>query len=169
VRASYRPKGIVAGVRRGKVLVHAGGRAVLVEEWDAHKPPAAVPGLGLSEEGGLTCVDCSASADSGFATQRLELRRPDRLVLSRTGARPMRFWCQGAPVFDKDTLTWGDGTCLHVTCGTLSMLDPEGHESRKVVGMGKLECVDPSPRRHPLVEVAPGADATISLEVATPR
>jgi len=45
LRAGWAPGGLVAGVRKGEIVVHAGGQPVLIEPADWHEP---APGIHIA-------------------------------------------------------------------------------------------------------------------------
>jgi hypothetical protein len=167
LRASYEPGGIVAGLRRKAVVIHAGGRPVYADHYSGHQPPAAVSDLSLQDDGGQAILTCKGATDSGFTSQTLRLDRPDRLALIRDTTSEQAWWCYGQPTRDGNALRWEDGTVLAVTHGTISSLDPEGYHDEKVVGMGLLRLKDPLPMAYPLVKARP-QDGRLVLEICAP-
>lgn len=167
-RGSYGQHGIVAGVRHGRAVVHAGGRPVLIELYARNGPPPATPELAVEDAGATATIRCTGAEGSGFATSSLELRRPDAIALHRTGCADMVVWCHGNPTRQGDTLAWPDGASLRVVTGSIDSMDPTGHRDEKIVGMGKLKCVDPSPQHYPLIRVLADAAAEMRVEITTP-
>ena len=167
LRASYAPNGLVVGMRRRAVVIHAGGRPVYADHYDGHQPPGAVSGVTLQDDGTQASVTCKGVSDSGFARQTLALVRPDRLTLTRDTDAKQAWWYCGKPVRSGNTLRWEDGTVLEVTQGTIVSLDPEGYHDEKVVGMGRLRLKDPSPTTYPLVTAEP-QDGQLIVEVRLP-
>jgi len=92
------------------------------------------------------------------------LKRPSLLTLRHRTGLPMRWWCQGNPRYDDNGLRWPNGTSVVVTKGTTASVDPTGYVNERIVGMGKLKCIDPLPSKYPLVVVRPD-DGEIELEV----
>jgi hypothetical protein len=159
VRASYQEGALVAAMRRGLVIVHAGGRPVFVEGYNLHQQPEPVKGLTLNEEKDVSRIRCEG--------QTLELRRPGTLILHRKTTGDVQWWCYDLPVRENSTLTWKDGTRLTVRRGTLLSLDPEGFRDEKIVGLGKLKLVDPMPTKYPLLTARP-AEGEIVIEISAP-
>jgi hypothetical protein len=155
LRASYVPRGVVAGMRRGEVVIHAGGRPVYVDLGGGKQPPEVVTGVTLEDNGNRALLTCRGAAASGFTSQTLLLDRPDRLTLIRETDAEQAWWCYGNPSRQGNTLRWEDGTTLQVKTGTLVSVDPKGYHDEKVVGMGKLRLVDPLPMTYPLVKAQP--------------
>ncbi len=155
MRASYEPGGVAVGTRRGHVVVHAGGRAVFIDPHDVHHEPQPVEKLTLSDEGKRAVIRCVGVADSGFREQQVELVRPAVVTLARKTDQDVRWWCHGQPRQAGNTLTWSDGTVLKVTRGRIISVEPQGYHDEKIVGLGKLKCVDPTPRTYPLITAKP--------------
>ena len=95
-------------------------------------------------------------------------RRPQRLLIRRTGLDHWQFWCQGEPKRQGDKLKWQNGTTLIVREGHIAEWSPEGYTSALSVGNGLLQLNDPIPCSHPLVTLSPAA-GTIVIEVHTRR
>jgi hypothetical protein len=167
LRASYEEGGLVAGMRRGAVVVHAGGRPVYVDHGDAHQPPAGAADLALEDDGRRAVLSCRGSAEAGYAFQTVCLDRPGRLTLTRETAAEQAWWCYGNPHRDGGALRWEDGTVLRVVRGTIASLEPEGYRDEKVVGMGLLRLQDPLPMTYPLVRARPQGGRLV-LEVHAP-
>jgi hypothetical protein len=167
VRTGYRPDGLLAGYWQGVVAVHAGGRPVLIE-W-VNPPPASDPTreVTLAETGTTSVIRCLAVANAAFVEQTVTLERPKRCTIARKTGVEMRWWCHGAPVREGNTVRWPDGTQLLVTRGALTAWDPIGYSDEKIVGMGKLKCVDPLPMRYPLATARPDAGELV-IEITTP-
>ncbi|OHB76856.1 MAG: hypothetical protein A2W31_07040 [Planctomycetes bacterium RBG_16_64_10] len=155
LRASYAPGGIVAGLQRRTVVIHAGGRPVYADHHDGHQLPEAVTGITLEDDGQRALLTCRGAADSGFTNQTLLLHRPGRLTLTRDTDAEQAWWCHGNPVRQGNTLRWEDGTTLEVKTGVLASVDPNGYHDEKVVGMGRLKLVDPLPMTYPLIKAQP--------------
>jgi len=155
VRAGYQAGDIVVGMRLGRVVVHAGGRSVLVDSYDAHHPPKPVGNLALEDDGTVAVIRCDGAPGSGFSKQRIELKRPRAAILDRTTTNDVRWWCHGKPNRIENNLIWPDGTRLRVTKGSIQSFDVDGHRDEKVVGMGKLKLIDPMPMRYPLITARP--------------
>ena len=154
-RSSYRAAGIVVGVQEGRLIVHAGGRPVFIEISDLPREAHSLTRLSLSDEGENATIRCAGTVERGSTVQSVELRRPDLLTIKRQTNVDVHWWCQGAPAREGSDLTWPDGTVLRLFKGAIQSFDPQGHQSGKVVGMGKLKCVDPMPVKHPLIAARP--------------
>ena len=167
LRASFEPGGLVAGMRRGAGVVHAGGRPVFVDHREADCPPALASDVALRDSGREAALSCRGAAAAPSTAQALRLVRPGRLVLSRDTTAEQAWWCFGWPTRDGAALRWDDGTVLEVTEGTIVALDAEGYHDEKVVGMGLLRLKDPLPMTYPLVRARPRAGRLV-LEIRAP-
>ncbi len=167
MRASYELHGLAAVVRRGRIVVHAGGHPVLIETVDWHNRPSPVRDLQLTDDGQIATIRCRGVEDTPYGEQTITLQRPARMTIERhevTG--PLRWWCHGRPLHDGNRFVWDGGQCLEILGGAVTSVDPTGHEDIKIVGLGKLTLSDPAPLRYPLVEIGPDADGTICIEIA---
>lgn len=166
LRESYEPGGIVAGMRRKAVVIHAGGRPVYADHYGGHHPPEPVSGVTLEDDGQQARLSCKGAADSGFTDQTLLLRRPGVLILTRTTDTEQAWWCYGQPVREGNVLRWEEGTTLTVKRGRIVSVDPEGYHDEKVVGMGLLRLKDPLPMTYPLIKAQP-EEGRLEIEVRT--
>jgi len=165
MRAGYRVGDIVVGVRQGNVVVHAGGRPVLITHHHAHRQPKPPRDLVLTDDGTTGIIRCTGADGSAFTRQTVKLKRPDLLLISYATANDVRWWCHGRPTRNGNILTWPDRTRLRVTRGSITSLDPDGYRDEKVVGMGKLKLVDPMPMRYPLIAARPD-NGELQVEVS---
>jgi hypothetical protein len=159
LRSSYEAGGIVAGFQQRQAIIHAGGRAVLLDLSGYDAEPGS--GLTLSDDGvhaGLCC--------GGVPFVRL--RRPDRLTLTRRTTTACSWYYCGQAVQEGNVLRWDDGTTVTVKKGAIIKVDPEGYHDQKIVGMGLLKCVDPMPMTYPRVTASP-ENGELLIEVRTPR
>lgn len=154
-RASYELGGLAVGMKHGAVLVHAGGRPVFVDFIPAWPPKNPVADLMLHDDGHVATISCTGVADSGFKQQILTLNRPGRLTIRRVTDQELRWWCYGPAKRDGDSLTWPDGTTLHVRNGHFTGFEPQGYCPELVTGMGKLKLPDPAPPKYPQVTAKP--------------
>jgi hypothetical protein len=154
-RASYELGGLAVGVRHGAVIVHAGGRPVFVDFVPAWPPRNPVTGLTLHDDGKVATISCTGVADSGYKQQKVTLTRPNQVTILRTSDQELRWWCYGAATRDGDTVSWTDGTTLHVRKGHITHFDPQGYRPELVTGMGKLKLADPAPPTYPQVTARP--------------
>lgn len=166
VRSSYKEGAIVAGIRQGTVVVHGGGRPVLVDMYNFHNPPKSVTNLTASEGKDGATILCGGSPTSDFTEQALMLRAPGILTLQRKTTKSVQWWCHGNPKRTGNTLLWPDGTRLSVVRGKLTSLKPGGYQDEKVVGLGKLKLRDPMPTTYPLLTAQP-ADGELVIEIQT--
>jgi hypothetical protein len=166
LRASYEPDGIVAAMRQGSLIIHAGGRPVLVDMLGAQdntKPPEPVEKMLVSDDGPSAFIRCVGSKSHGIGEQLVELERPSRLTVDRECPKPLTWWCAVEPRREENTLEWPDGTKLTILQGTITNLNPQGYIETKV-HYGGMKFADPHPFTYPTVTVTP-ADGRIMLEI----
>ena len=69
------PGGIMAGIRRKFMVLHAGGRMVLADQNNGHQPSDEVTDIRLADNGTQATLTCTGAVNSGFTTQTLILDR----------------------------------------------------------------------------------------------
>ncbi len=169
LRASYRAGDLVVGMKKGGIVVHAGGRPVLVDQLkvdDVNDPAPAVEEVLVADDGRRALIRCVGPASAGIGEQRITLHRPSNLDLSRDVDRDMSWWYAGEAVRRENQITWPDGTRLEVTRGEIIEIDTHGFVETKVHYAG-MKFADPHPMIYPVVKVRPDEDH-ISVRVTTP-
>jgi hypothetical protein len=165
-RASYEVGAIAIAMRLGCLIVHAGGRPVLIDPYDFQHEPPLVADVTLTDDGTRAIIQCTGAAGSNYSRQTVELQRPGGVAITRQINQDVRWWCHGQPTRQGNQLTWPDGTTLTVMKGSIASFEPEGHYSEKVVGMGKLKLVDPRPIRYPLITARPyDSELVVKIEI----
>ena len=170
LRASYEPKQIVVGMRKGGLAVHAGGRPVLVDQLpvnDVNAPAQPVDEMLVADDGLTALIRCIGPKSAGIAEQRVELRRPSRLVIRRETEAELNWWYAGEPQRDANQLSWPDGTTLTVTRGSIVDIDPQGYLETKVHYAG-MKFADPHPFVYPVVTARPD-QGVLELTVTVPQ
>lgn len=169
LRSSYEPGGIVVGMKKGGLIVHAGGERVLVDRLgvdDTSAPPKPVDETLLADDGRHATVRCVGPKTAGIGEQLVELERPSRLSITRTTEKPLTWWYSGNPRHSGNSFTWSDGTELKLTRGKIAKIAPEGYvESKR--HFGGMKFADPHPFVYATVTVEP-QDGTIAVEVISP-
>jgi len=169
LRASYRPGDLVVGMKKGGLLVHAGGRPVLVDRLDTNnvnRPAPAVDQMLVADDGREAILRCVGPESAGIAEQRVVLQRPASLTISRAMDRDMVWWSAGNPVHEANRLMWPDGTRLEVIRGTLLSVVENGFVEAKV-HYGGMKFADPHPMKYPVITVRPDR-GRIVIRVTTP-
>ncbi|HVX59742.1 MAG TPA: DUF4962 domain-containing protein [Pirellulales bacterium] len=156
LRDSYLPEGIVVGMQKGALIIHAGGRPVYVdlETNDANNPAKPVDEQLVADDGRLAKIRCVGPASQGVGQQLVELLRPGKLHVRRECSQPLKWWYGGEAQRDGNSLAWPDGTKLTVTRGRLAEIDPRGYTETKV-HYGGMRFADPHPFVYPVVTLAP--------------
>jgi len=170
MRASYRARGIVVGMKKGGLVVHAGGRPVLVDLLgvdDINQPSAAVHDMLLADDGRQAFIRCVGPEKAGMAEQVVQLDRPRRLTIQREVDRPLTWWYAGTPRRTGNTFAWPDGTRLEIRKGTIEAINSSGRVDSKA-HYGGMQYADPHPFTYPTVTVKP-AEGRLEVAVITPE
>ncbi|MCC6492729.1 MAG: hypothetical protein IT424_06890 [Pirellulales bacterium] len=169
LRASYEPGGIVVAQRKGGLVVHAGGRAVLVDRLgteDSQEPSAAVKELTVTDDGRRATIRCIGPDAAGLGEQLVTLNRPAKLFIKRQSSRPLTWWYAGNARREGNTLLWPDGVSLTVAKGAIAEIEPDGFIEEKT-HYGGMKFADPHPFVYPTVKTEP-VDGQIILEITAP-
>ena len=162
LRASWEPGDLLVGVRKGEVVVHAGGQTLLIEPITWREAPAGLRIESLEDDGARALIRCAGPEGRSL---NIELHRPSRtLRLKRRVPGPWQWWSHACPAVEGNTLKW-DQAQLQLQTGTLQALDATGFTSQLAVGNGLLKIADPAPRQLPLVTVQPDRGGLIELEI----
>jgi hypothetical protein len=162
-RASWKPNDLMVGVRKGELVVHAGGQPVLIELDGGAAAWADLAVQRVEDDGAVTMIRCGRKEEKSI---KIELRRDEqRLFVRRQGVGDWRWWCQGAPLRAANELVWTNQVRLSVSKGTITEWDPTGYEPLLAVGNGALRLVDPLPQKFPRATVRPASTGEITLEV----
>jgi hypothetical protein len=169
LRDSYRLGDLLAGFKKGGLIVHADGRPVLVDQLetaDVNKPARPVEEMLVADDGRLATIRCVGPRQAGIKEQRVELHRPGRLTIRRETAGEMKWWYAGNAKRDHNALRWPDGTTLTVTRGDLARIDPQGYTETKR-HYGGMRFADPHPFIYPVVVARPDhgvLEITVTME-----
>jgi len=162
LRAGWEPGGLLAGVRKGELVVHAGGQPVLIDTLDWHEPAPGVHIAWVEDNGRMAAIHCTNSVGEVLT---VELHRPEqRLIVRRRATEDWQWWCQGAPTQKDSGLKWKSGVVLRVVSGEIESYEPRGYEPILSVGFGKLRLADPSPMAYAKCSVHPAANHEIVVE-----
>ncbi len=171
LRDSYCAGDIVVAMKKGGLIVHAGGERILVDQLpvdDTSHPAPPVDQFLVTDDGCRAFIRCVGPKTQGVGEQRVELRRPGCLTLRRETTRNMSWWYAGEAIRDQNKLRWPNGTELSVTRGHITRVDPRGYAEKKV-HYGGMEFADPHPFIYPVVTVSPeGGVIEISVRLESP-
>jgi hypothetical protein len=162
LRGSWKPDGLLVGVRNGEIAVHAGGQPILIEPADWHEPATGTHIERIEDTGLVASIHCTNSVGEVVT---IELRRPDRLLIRRRGKEDWQWWCQGAPTMRGSQLNWMGGASLRVVAGEIRSWEPRGYAPILSVGFGKLKLADPTPKAYPKCTIRPAIKNETVLEV----
>jgi hypothetical protein len=162
-RASWRPDDLLVGVRKGEVVVHAGGRPVLIELNASRQPAVALTVDSLDDNGFMAVIRCSGP---GGRSLIVELNRPARkLIVRRRGTGTWQWWCQGNPQRTGNRITWGADASVQILEGEIDDWEPDGYATRLATGFDRLVMVDPASKTFPLVSLRPSGGGEVVVEV----
>jgi hypothetical protein len=169
VRASYEPGGIVVGMRKGSLIVHAGGQRVFIDQLhidESSGPEKPVGETLVADDGRHASIRCEGPKEAGIEEQWIDLARPAKLSIVRATRKPIHWWYAGEAKRHDNTLTWPDGTQLKIARGKLGGVDPKGYVEIKR-HFGGMDFADPHPFVYPTASAEP-VNGKITIEVTTP-
>jgi hypothetical protein len=169
LRSSYEPGGLAVGMKKGSLVIHAGGRPVYVDQFptnDVNQPAEPVEEMLVADDGRVATIRCVGPKTASVGEQWVDLIRPGRLTVERHAEKPISFWCAERPQRNGNGFRWPDGTELEVTAGTLTAVDEAGY-TETPVHFGGMKFADPCPRTYTTVVLDPIA-SRIALEVRCP-
>lgn len=165
-RASWTPNGLVVGVRKGQLVVHAGGQPILIEPNGVPLAPDELAVQSVEDNGAVAVIRCGRSKEKSMT---IELhRREQRLSVRRQVPGDWPWWCQGDPVRAGKEITWTGPVRFHLSKGDISAWEPAGYSPQLSVGNGALLLADPLPQKFPRATVRPSADGELVFEVQLP-
>ena len=157
LRSSYDDGALVVGMKKGGLVVHAGGRAVLVDQLptnDTNKPAEPVDEMLVADDGRSATIRCVGPASAGIAEQLIELSRPGQLTIERKTSQPMSWWHMDSPKLTEQTFRWPDGVELTVEKGRITQHKADGY-TETPVHFGGMKFADPCPRTYATVTIEP--------------
>jgi hypothetical protein len=157
LRSSYRLGDVVVGIKKGGLVVHAGGRPVLVDQLgvdDVNRPAEAVTEPMLADDGRRARYRAIGPEQAGIGEQWVELERPRRVTIRRRTDKPVCWWYAGPAERTARALVWPDGTRLEIVRGAIDSIEDDGYRDMKVHYAG-MAFADPSPMSYPLVTARP--------------
>ncbi|HEX2477332.1 MAG TPA: hypothetical protein VHK01_21430, partial [Lacipirellulaceae bacterium] len=130
LRSSYEVGALVVGMKKGGLVVHAGGRAVLVDQLptnDTNKPAEPVDEMLVADDGRTAMIRCVGPDSAGIAEQLIELSRPGQLTIDRKTSQSMSWWYMESPELTAQTLRWPDGVEITVEKGRIAEHKADGY------------------------------------------
>lgn len=170
VRSSYDEHGLVVGMKKGGVIIHAGGRAVLVDQLptnDANKPAPPVEEMLVADDGKNALIRCVGPKSADIGEQVVRLTRPGTIVFDRATKQPMSWWYMEQPQLDGKRLRWPDGTELLIEVGKMIENKLDGYVETPV-HFGGMKFADPCPRTYATIKVEP-ENGHVRLRVHSPN
>ena len=151
------------GVRDGELVIHAGGRAVLIQPGAATNSPFRGMRLQINDDGRRAVIRCGTNYTSSM---ELELdRKRARLLFSRIDPTDWSFWCQGQPTRNEREVKWQNGTTLIIRQGRFLAWSPQGYRTTLSVGNGLLPLKDPAKGCFPMATISPDTAGTSVVEI----
>jgi hypothetical protein len=170
LRSSFDFGDIVVGMKKGGVILHAGGRAVFVDQLptaDINHPASAVRDMLVTDDGKFAMIRCVGPESLGVQEQAIQLTRPGRLIFERSTDKPVRWWYMDQPTLLERTIRWPDGTELTIEHGNIIERNQLGYVETPV-HFGGMKFADPCPRTYATLAVEP-VDGRVRLSVNTPE
>jgi hypothetical protein len=162
LRASWKPDDLLVGVWKGQIIVHAGGRPVLIET-AIQEPVADLKIQSVRDDGIIGVIQCGTNETNRVT---VELNRSKRTVsIIRNVANDWTWWCQDKPTHEGNQLRWNNKTFVHVREGSMTEFLPEGYAPLFATGFNKLKLLDPLPMKFPKITIEPSANNRAVLEV----
>ncbi|HEV3020847.1 MAG TPA: DUF4962 domain-containing protein, partial [Pirellulales bacterium] len=168
LRTSWRNDDLLVAVRKGEVVVHAGGIPILVEPMAARDGPA-MSVRSLADDGDmvtLRCADASAEKTLEIALDRRERKATIRRQLPGRWS----WWCHGMPTRVGNELRWPQGVRLQIIQGEIESLEPQEYGPPLATGFLKLKLRDPAYLKFPQITVNPRPDgpSVVAVSFAEP-
>ncbi|HEY3391257.1 MAG TPA: hypothetical protein VGK58_01025 [Lacipirellulaceae bacterium] len=169
LRSSYHTGALVVGMKKGGLVVHAGGRAVLVDQLptnDTNNPTSPVDQMLVADDGRTAMIRCVGPVSAGIDEQLVELSRPRMLTIERKTSKPMSWWHMDSPKLIGQAFQWQDGVELKVAQGRIFDHKTDGY-TEATAHFGGMKFADPCPRSYETVTVEPDA-GTVRLVIQLP-
>ncbi len=162
LRTSWQRDDLLVAVRKGEVVIHAGGLPVVIEPMAGRDAPTLAI-QSLTDDGKTATIVC---AGDGEKSLEVRLNRPARKVtIRRRLPQAWSWWSHALPTHAGNDLSWPQGARLHVTAGELQSVEPQGYGPRLATGFLKLQMADPAYRQFPQAMVKLSADGWIEAEL----
>ncbi|MBI3839867.1 MAG: DUF4962 domain-containing protein [Planctomycetia bacterium] len=164
LRSSWASDDLLVAVRKGEVVVHAGGLPVLIEPMATREGPGLTT-QSLKDDMATATIRCADA--SGEKTLEIALNRPEQKVtIRRRVPGAWSWWCHGNPTREGNLLSWPQGVRLRVAAGEIASLDPDGYGPPLATGFLKLKLADPAYRKFPLFAIQPPRGDAIVIELS---
>ncbi len=162
LRTSWKPDDLLVSVWKGQMIVHAGGRPVLVET-AIQEPPTDLPVQSVDDNGATAIIRCGTN-ETNRVTIELD-RKKHTVTIRRNVAGDWTWWCHGNPVRKNNELRWDKKTTLHFSQGEMVDFDPVGYEPSFATGFNKLKLLDPAPMKFGKIKAKPSSTGEFVLEI----
>jgi hypothetical protein len=160
LRSSWQPGDLLAGIRKGQLAIHAGGRPILIT---APPEPSSDFQIQSFQTNNSTVIVACGPTTNHF---KVELNRSQHVIrISRTGTNDFQWTCPDAPNKKGQVLTWPKST-IRVIKGEVANVEPNAVTPLFATGFNKLKLADPAPIKLTRVTLRPIKEKLI-LEVKT--
>jgi len=169
MRDSYQPGGIVVGMKKGGIIVHAGGRPVLIDQLgvaDINNVKQSVNDLMVADNGSEAMIRCVGPEFATLKEQQIVLIRPGRLTITREVTESLSWTYHGDPRREENSLVWPDGTRLTLDRGWIAEIEKDAHRDAKAHYAG-MQYADPHPFSYPVLTAKP-EDGKMVLRIELP-
>lgn len=163
LRSSFDKGDLVVGMKKGGIVVHAGGHRVFVDATDVeniNRPRDAAKETILRDDGRSASIRC---VDSHFGEQDVELQRPADLTIDRRTSETLTWWFSGSAERNGNSWTWSNGVRLTVLTGEVISTTPPGVIVEQLSSPG-FKFKDRHPFAYPRVSVKP-VNGRITLRI----
>jgi hypothetical protein len=167
LRTSWEGDDLLVAVRKGEIVVHAGGIPILIEPMAA-RDAMAMSVQSLTDDARVARLHCADA--TGQRSLEITLNRAEhKATIRRRAPGAWSWWCHGAPTRTANELKWPRGPRVQVTSGEIESLVPQGYGPPLETGFLKLKLRDPAHMEFPQVTVKPAADGEVVVEVSAAR
>jgi hypothetical protein len=166
LRASWKPNDLLCAVSKGQVVVHAGGRPVLIES-AIQEPLTNSQVQSVEDRGDIATIVCG---DGQTTNVTVTLNRQQNLItIHRRVADYWLWWGHGAPVRHENELHWGKEVTLKIVRGKITEFDPSGYEPLFATGFNELKLNDPAPMKFPRINAKADDRGQLVVEIKLRR
>jgi len=156
----------LCAVSKGQVVVHAGGRPVLIES-AIQEPLTNSQVQSVEDRGDIATIVCG---DGQTTNVTVTLNRQQNLItIHRRVADYWLWWGHGAPVRHENELHWGKEVTLKIVRGKITEFDPSGYEPLFATGFNKLKLNDPAPMKFPRINAKADDRGQLVVEIKLRR
>jgi hypothetical protein len=161
LRCSWKPDDFLIGLSKGQLVIHAGGKPILIEP-GLKDPPPDLHIQSVEDNGSLATIRC------GNNTNKIQIamdRVAGRLGVTKSMSNEWQWYCHGNPLREGDVLKWNNNVTMRIRKGHILTVEPQAYAPLFATGFNKLKLVDPAPMKFTLVTLKPDEQGKLELEV----